>query len=65
MKDTIRISIVLVVGAGLGGVVMVQKLQELRPDVKVIMIREKLFRLYWTDHQSRPRHVRHDGRGRR
>lgn len=34
---------VLVIGAGLGGVVMVQKLQELKPDVKVIMIERNYF----------------------
>ena len=45
MKDTRKTytTDVLVVGAGLGGVVMVQKLQELRPDVKVIMIEKNYF----------------------
>ncbi len=34
---------VLVVGAGLGGVVMAQKLQELRPDVKIMLIERNYF----------------------
>ncbi|MGN1155135.1 MAG: FAD-binding protein [Agathobacter sp.] len=45
MKDTRKtyVTDVLVVGAGLAGVIMVQKLQELKPDAKIIMIERNYF----------------------
>lgn len=45
MSDTRKtyVTDVLVIGAGLAGVVMVQKLQELKPDVKIMMIEKNYF----------------------